>query len=314
MERINKDQIIDKLSNLFKLKNIKEIKQLPSARNIVYSIVFQNKHYIFKLTDHKYEKDSKLEYETIKKIYLQNGSVPTPIDYKQDIKISNNLYNIQIYKYINGNKLNINTEDFYRFGLSIANLHNITANFDNLQEYPKSTLEDLITLPIKEINKFDTENRYFNYLNNFSNTIKPLLKKYNNPDYIGITHGDTHHYNALLNSNNQIIIFDFEDLSLQWRAFDIATAIWGTFGHGGDPEIWHSLLTGYKSTRSIDQEEERLIRYLIAIRHIWWLGFRAKNWNNWENKHDSNLFFQNGLEFFENIVDEVCGINISHKK
>lgn len=76
-----------------------------------------------------------------------------------------------------------------------------------------------------------------------TNTIAVILEKYNDESLFGCSQ-DAHHLNAIQTTLGQTVIIDFEDVGWQWRIYDLATAIWGTFGRGGPLKFGKSLFQG----------------------------------------------------------------------
>ena len=125
---------------------------------------------------------------------------------------------------------------------------------------------------------------------------------------MGVTHGDMHHLNAIKVGNGNIFLIDFEDIGWQWRVYDLATAIWGTFSRGGSAMVWNELINGYSYEHKLSQTEAMLIRYLIFARHLWWLGLYARNWEQWPSMYTKMQFFESGLDLLDMIAKDVCGL------
>jgi Ser/Thr protein kinase RdoA (MazF antagonist) len=126
----------------------------------------------------------------------------------------------------------------------------------------------------------------------------------------GWTHGDCHHHNSIITPYSDVVLLDFEDTCWQSRMYDLATAIWGTFGRGGTSGVWDALIHGYNSVCRLNDDEAKLIRYLIVARHLWWLGFRARYWDDWHQPYSLNEFFSNGIDLLVTIAREACDLSV----
>lgn len=89
----------------------------------------------------------------------------------------------------------------------------------------------------------------------------------------GACHGDSHHENAIIDGEGRVRYVDFEHAVPTWRAYDLATFIWGTFRIERGAAVWHRFMIGYSGVRRPDEVETTWIRPFLAVRQLWWLGF-----------------------------------------
>jgi len=130
------------------------------------------------------------------------------------------------------------------------------------------------------------------------------------PGAYGLVHGDSHHLN-FLEDDGRLALFDFELLARGWRAYDLATLIWGTFGRGGDAALWDAMVRGYSSVRRLGESEARTVPVFVALRQLWWLGFHARHWGRWRRPWLNPGFFDGGVELLQFIAAQACGYNES---
>ncbi len=108
--------------------------------------------------------------------------------------------------------------------------------------------------------------------------MESLSKSQNN---YGLVHADLGTQNLFVNSDGDITIMDFDDSCFHWFAFDLAIVIFALAARSRHERFdkteqqWlHDLLTGYRSVRELDREEEAKIPRFIhfaCLRLFFWI-------------------------------------------
>ena len=102
---------------------------------------------------------------------------------------------------------------------------------------------------------------------------------------MGLVHADLHFNNALQNKNGLGAI-DFDDSGFGFYAYDLVIPILSMENILGEkrkaerPKFRQALLSGYKSVRTWDEEDEKILDVLIGARRLLmlgWLNSRADN-------------------------------------
>lgn len=304
--------LLTQLNCLYPNEEFKEVTRLPSTRNIVLSAKANMNQYIFKMAPSDHCDLLYREARGITELYDHGGPVPRPLPIIDGcgsrINYDGREYVVRGYEYIKGTALTVSDNTFYCLGVSIGKLHDTWQIQERPSWVPEINITDLIFEPIEAIAKRHPLQSKQPVIRRLSQEVADVLAAHRDPDYLGFTHGDSHHLNAIQNEHGEIVMIDLEDLGWQWRAYDLATAIWGSFGRGGSAAVWNALIAGYTSVRQLSQAESMLIRYLIFARHLWWLGQYAKNWERWRQRYTLKQFFDSGIELLEIIARDVCGI------
>ncbi len=305
--------ILKQLNRLYPEDEYMGLERLPATRNITYVINGVKGKYFFKLSPEEACEPLIREYAGIKEFYLRGGPVPRPLPVKDGsdylIELKDTCYMVRGYEFIEGEVPKVIESSFHNFGITIGRFHNTWQPENKPSFLPEINLGNLIYEPLDDIaDRFP--NSRIKYFRKLGQGVAEVLSAHMDVDYLGITHGDMHHMNAIKASNGNMILIDLEDMGWQWRVYDLATAIWGTFGRGGGALIWNELITGYSSQHKLSKTEEMLIRYLIFARHLWWLGLYARNWELWPLGYTLRQFFEPGLELLEIIAKEVCVLDI----
>lgn len=303
--------ILKQLNELFPEDEFIKLECNGSIRNIVYTVNAVNSKYTFKLSPIKDCAPLLREYTGILEIYNRGGLVPEPLPIKAgtdyQVELKDVCYAVRGYEFIEGEKLVVSENSFYKFGTAIGSFHNIWQPEDIPFFLPEVSLTELIYGPLDDINSRFPNNR-MNYFMKLANSVAEILSANRDKEFLGVTHGDMHHINAIKADNGDIFLIDLEDIGWQWRVYDLATAIWGTFGRRGQAVVWNELIEGYNHVHKLGQTEAMLIRYLIFARHLWWLGLYARNWELWPERYTKREFFESGLDLLDMIAKEVCGL------
>lgn len=322
LDNIDERQVLNaELSTILPFEQIKVMKRLNSARNRVYFAKADNIDVILKLSPVLECGPLVREYQVITELYEHGGPVPRPLPMLSEaeklfrVHINDTEYSFRAYECVQGRTLTPSKRSFYSLGCSIGQLHHIWTTGTTVGRpkwLPEVTISDLLYKPLYSIEQQYTnvEHDKLTTITQLTDTIASILESYCSDDFLGFSHGDAHHFNAIQSHNNKVILLDLEDAAWQWRTYDLATAIWGTFGRGGTSAIWNELIAGYSSISPLGDDEANLIRYLIFARHLWWLGLHARHWDTWPQRFTRDHFFDSGLDLLLMISKDVCGLEI----
>lgn len=304
------------LSTILPFEQVRELKRMNSARNTIYLAKADDSDVILKFSP-TIDCDPLLrEYHAISEVHAHGGPVPRPLQMLNDgesrcqVNINDTNYTVRAYECIQGNTLTPSKHSFYSLGCSIGQLHDIWKTIDRPLWLPEVTVSDLLYKPLRSIEQQYTDHDKFRIITQLTDTVASILEAHHDRDLLGFSHGDAHHFNAIQSHDNEVILLDLEDSAWQWRAYDLATAIWGTFGRGGSVAIWNELIAGYSSICPLSEDEADLIRYLIFARHLWWLGLHARYWDRWPQRYTRSHFFDSGVDLLLIISKDVCGLEI----
>ena len=81
--------------------------------------------------------------------------------------------------------------------------------------------------------------------------------------------GDPHSGNVHFTEDNQLMLFDFDQCGMGWRAFDIAKFLQVSLQSGLSHHVRDAVLTGYYSIAPLTPIEEACLRALTQTAYIW---------------------------------------------
>lgn len=102
-----------------------------------------------------------------------------------------------------------------------------------------------------------------------------LERRLANADW-GACHGDISGGNSTY-CQGQVIHFDFDCAGFGWRMYDLGVFYWSLTLNGHGDDVWEPFLRGYRSLRSISEEDIVLVRGFAAVRVIWLMGLWCAN-------------------------------------
>jgi Ser/Thr protein kinase RdoA (MazF antagonist) len=287
--------------------------RISSNRNQIYRAETNDRDIIIKLAQRENCAPLMREFKAIELLHAQGAPVPCPVPCLSDddrVKLNGSEYIVRGFEFVQGNILIPSEETFFELGIAIGQLHNAWQTNEPPLWIPAATIDHLLYEPLQSVVYQYDEKELLVKTEGMVHEVASVLEDHWDKRLLGFTHGDAHHYNAIQTNRGKVILCDLEDLSWQWPVYDLATAIWGTFGRGGNAFIWDQLLVGYASVRPLSQEEAMLIRFLIFARHLWWLGLHAHHWDHWPQRYTRKQFFEAGIDLLLTIGRDVCALKI----
>ena len=215
---------------------------------------------------------------------------------------------LALYRFIEGEPCRVITEHAFAFGEGLGCIHRLLDDFTATAAPPVKDADQLVEAPTAALSHGFLPSEpsvRARTLARFQTLGQWIRRLPTSVAFFGLCHGDAHHLNARMRPDGRLVIFDFEELALCWRAYDLATFLWGTLTHGGTPDIWDSFIKGYASQRPLDEREVACVTPFMAVRQLWWMGFHAAHWGQWHRSWMNKSFFDEGYALFERIFDEL---------
>ena len=190
-----------------------------------------------------------------------------------------------LFKWVPGKPLenNLSAENYYKFGQTLAKLHNNAINlkplppdiqpkkWDKVFYYPDepvvyNTPQYAHLFPPERIEVIDKVIERANdvFAELFSNKNKQIL-----------IHGDLHFWNVHL-YRGELIVIDFEDINLGYPVQDIAVTLMYGRERDGYKEWKRAFQEGYSSIRMWPLDGERTIETLMAARLVMFINYVAR--------------------------------------
>jgi Ser/Thr protein kinase RdoA (MazF antagonist) len=193
------------------------------------------------------------------------------------------------------------------YGRSIAEMH--TASDDFSSAHPRFSLDlaFLLDTPLKVIQPLLIHRLHdWSYLLQLADFLKARIAQLSMQALDrGACHGDAQGGNAMLSGANRLTFFDFDVCGTGWRAYDLAVFYWGmALGKsrlGWDDQqverLWAAYLEGYQTSRPLGEPDLKAIPLFVAVRHFWFFGLNAANWDYWGWSEVDDAFFDRELAF-----------------
>jgi Ser/Thr protein kinase RdoA (MazF antagonist) len=182
-------------------------------------------------------------------------------------------------------------ERSHRYGGAVAALHAATDDFRS--EHPRAGLDAaaLIETPLRLAEPLLAHRPGdWGYLLGLAAMLKDRMTGLEPEGLeVGVCHGDLHGGNAHLTADGTLTLYDFECCAPGWRAYDLAVFRWGValgrhmLGWSAEQadQYWRAFVRGYRERRVLRDVDLAAIPVLVAVRHFWFIGLRAGNWENW---------------------------------
>lgn len=92
----------------------------------------------------------------------------------------------------------------------------------------------------------------------------------------GLCHGDLNFSNAVLQSDGQIGLYDFECCGTGILAYDLAVFRWAQRLVGAPEQTWQSFLDGYRKCNELPERELAGMDILVLLRQLYMLAHDAR--------------------------------------
>lgn len=182
-----------------------------------------------------------------------------------------------LYPHVSGRACRRTPADCFAAGRALARFHVTVDQIESPKLQRQHDLELLLNRPLallcERVRKTAFEATLATLLSGIRKWMAGLPR---GVGVYGICHGDAHIDNVVIDETDGATLVDFELTGWGWRAYDLATFVWGTFGEPLGAELWNAMMCGYGSERDISDDEASWIRVFLVVREWWWLGFEAE--------------------------------------
>ncbi len=197
-----------------------------------------------------------------------------------------------VFKHLDGEPPGEALADIEIMGQGLAQIHNAAASFNGARSLYKIDTAHLLTNPLARILAIPTLDQKLQqdfadlgkYLGNQSLDLKNLTQV--------ACHGDCHGGNTFMhndgNGQRMASFFDFDDAGPGFLAYDLAVFLWQSLLTKASPTLdetsqnkWTHFVNGYRRNALIPEADFKAIAYLVALRHIWFIGEYAGRLPEW---------------------------------
>jgi Ser/Thr protein kinase RdoA (MazF antagonist) len=250
--------------------------------NDMYLVETGNKKYVLRLSRaDKYltMTDSEFQFELEWLVFLNQQQVAVSYPIR---RLDNQLYGliqapegpryVTLFSYAEGTT-DMNIEQAYILGKSLAQLHIISDNFKTLLSREHLDIDRLVNHSAQRVKSFlkEIDEEKCALLEEIAKELNKQISALNIDELnYGIIAGDIHGGNQHFTSDNHLMMFDFEFCAYGYRIYDLATFRWSRGSNS--EELWDSFLEGYKSVRKLSDSEIQAIDIFVKARQLWWMG------------------------------------------
>lgn len=314
------------LSSAQLLENILANYKIPAAYrcefwarglNDTYKVFTKNGNYSLRVYRHGWRTLSEIEFEIEALVFLNNAGaeIAYPIEKREGgyvipIRAPEGKRYAILTKWVEGSTPDYESPgNAFRYGKSVAKLHNLSSGFQSKYERYKIDLDHLFHDPIRSIKKYISHRETdVKLLENYESMLSKIVSSVSVQELdFGFCHGDIHGHNAH-DVNGVITHFDFDCCAYGYRAYELATFKWSAKLWNKESERWPEFLDGYKSERDISEKNLTLIEPYIAIRDIWLLGLHIDNTKDISNGWINDKYINNRMDLLKDVVG---GITVS---
>lgn len=232
-------------------------------------------------------------------VYMNNGELVTKISAPEGERF------VVMFEYANGKRMRTNEVISTKLGEAAAHLHLITKAFNTNYTRPKINIYNLIDIPTKALLQELKHNEIFTEkIILASEKVKSKLAKIESELEQGVCHGDLFSGNCHIDENEEITLFDFDECSPGYIAYDLAVYYWSMKREGQPKIMWEEFLKAYKQVKGLSEKDEEAIALLVIGRQLWFMAqvivFRA---NILGHSISSDLFISQQIDFLDSLTE-----------
>ena len=177
-----------------------------------------------------------------------------------------------------GSRLDLNVANSYQLGNLAAQVHLAGADFPPSPDRFDVDAGHLITEPIHALKQTLCDKpAALKILQSASALLLSQLEAIRGDLKWGPCHGDLHDYNAHVDTQGKVTLFDFDCCGFGWFAYDIAVFKWAVRREANADDLFEAFLNGYRSLRPLGEAEISALPMFMRIRDIWLAGVHASN-------------------------------------
>jgi Ser/Thr protein kinase RdoA (MazF antagonist) len=261
--------------------DLNSLKLLGGFESFVYEYTKNQQSYILKVThsSHRTKDQIDAEFDFVNHLYVHGGRVSKPIlnrhgNYTHRIPLDDGYFTLSSTEKAVGNRptdiLN-HLELIDQYGQTIGGFHQITMGYQ-----PSFNIDKRFTWYddplIIECKKYLDESDMFVY-DAMVSVITQIKQIPITPANYGLIHTDIHRSNFLVDDNNQLTVFDFDDAAYFYFMSDIAIAVFYTvFFHPNrlvvSKDFIIRLMKGYLKKHTITQSDFKTLDLFFRLRMI----------------------------------------------
>ncbi|MEB3227037.1 MAG: phosphotransferase enzyme family protein [Synechocystis sp.] len=246
----------------------------------IYLVETLGNDYILRISHQHWRKESEIQFELEFLRFLADQDLPVsaPLptrhgNYSLTINAPEGKRYASLFPYAPGGVAigDLNKTQGFLLGEMLAQLHQTAQTFTPSAHRSPLTLNYLLDDSLHVIAPF-LHHRVdeWRYLIDTCMALKKQLKNIpTHAPFWTICWGDPHSGNVHFTDDNQMMLFDFDQCGMGWRAFDIAKFLQVSLQSGLDRNVRDAFLTGYSAIAPLSTVEESCLQALTQTAYIW---------------------------------------------
>jgi Ser/Thr protein kinase RdoA (MazF antagonist) len=246
----------------------------------IYLVETLGNDYILRISHHHWRQESEIQFELEFLTFLANRDLPVsaPLRTRQGgyyltINAPEGKRYASLFAYAPGGVAigDLNTTQGFLLGETLAQLHQTAQTFIPSTHRLPLTLNYLLDDSLHIIAPFLHHRvEEWRYLIDTCMAIKKQLKNIpTQAPFWTICWGDPHSGNVHFTDDNQMMLFDFDQCGMGWRAFDIAKFLQVSLQSGLGRDVRDAFLRGYTAIAPLSALEETSLQALTQTAYIW---------------------------------------------
>lgn len=186
----------------------------------------------------------------------------------------------------------------YKLGEVVAQIHHVSQDFQTEQQRQPLDLSYLLDESMQFILPFFGDRpQDLHFMEQTTEKIRSALIDFTREEPLWtVCWGDAHSGNVHFTEDNQITLFDFDQCSYGWRAFEIGKFFQGALTTGMRRKVREAFLAGYESHTTFTPEEDAALQSLTQLAYIWSWRISLENISLFSSSQLDRHYFTNRLE------------------
>lgn len=282
--------LLQQIAGSYLIGEVRSCQLLCSGSSDTYLVEASDGHYIARIYRTGWRSLSDIEYELALLLHLRECGicVPHPIvdgrnALTQAVLAPEGTRYLALFDYLEGSPLLFDNADSAQLaGQAAVRIHAAADRFARPCTRPSLNLVNLIDKPPDLIRSFlGSRPDARNYIENLAQRLRERAGRFITSDLDwGLCHGDFGRKNLLQTSDGQLVVLDFDNCAMGWRAYDF-TSIYGEARGRGRMDLYDAFVDGYKQQRPISEADLAAVPLFRGLRHLYMLGVFAQNASAW---------------------------------
>ncbi|HEX2787430.1 MAG TPA: phosphotransferase [Ignavibacteria bacterium] len=270
------DAILDDFLKRYGLKSAEPVKF--AFENLVYFCSKNGKDYVLRITHSDRRPRNLVQAEVNWINYLYENDVPAAVPNKsannewvETFNVEGGYFSAVLFNRAKGNAPTEENHPYKQVGEATAKMHKLALNYKEPPGYQRPDWEPEHRYVDKYIRKEDIV-----IAKKWNEIMDYVAKLPKDSKSFGLIHSDVHGGNFAVDENNNITLFDFDDINYCWFIFDIAMSMYYSVYHILSPEernkkipkYFNDYMEGYSKHFSLDKKWFSEIPHFLRLRDI----------------------------------------------